>query len=183
LGVVKDHGVVAFQWACTVATLTGVFLMSRQKYAAGWTVSILANSAWAVLAWMTDMPGLFVVSVVITIMAVFGLRGVRLLEQDEIELQSLTGFDPGPPTVIPSGKQQGEARCCQMNAKFITGLVGERRDIPAPIGVVDFIEEWNGSRPVKNRRTGVGNTVFMRMRYCPFCGEEDHRYKGVAVEE
>ena len=175
---------VAFQWACTVATLTGVFLMSRQKYAAGWTISIIANSAWAVLAWMTGMPGLFVVSVVITLLAIFGLRGVRLLD-DDLEYQSLTGFDPGPPTVIPSGKQEGETRCCQLNAKYITGLVGERHDVPAPIGVVDFIEGWNPN-PAAIRSgklgTGVGNTVYMRMRYCPFCGAEDHRYKGIRVD-
>lgn len=91
-------------------------------------------------------------------------------------LHHLDGYDPGPPTVIPSGPQKGQKKCCQMAAKFVPGLAEIRQDVPCPTGIVDFVEDWHAQDPV-GYASGVGNQVTMRLRFCPFCGKEDDRFK------
>jgi hypothetical protein len=173
----EHEAVIWLEWAATAGTLIGVALMAKQHYVRAWMVSMMANFAWAAYAGFSGLWGLFVVSVALVLLGVGGLLGVLGGEEDEgVEWVPIEGHDPGPPTVIPSGAQQGETRCCQMNAKFITGIVSIRHDVPLPGGCVDYIEDWNPEKP-KGLRSGVGNYVYFRMRYCPFCGEEDARYK------
>jgi hypothetical protein len=170
VGVVGEPRVVIFEWICTLATLSGVGLLAKKLYKVGWIVGMCANTAWSVYAGLTTQWGLFALSVLLVCMGTYGLYGV-LHPEDEIETHSLEGFDPGPPTIV-TVKGKEELKCCQMNAKFIAGIMQMRTDVPMPIGVVDYIEDW-GSRKEE--------TVYFRMRYCPFCGEEDHRYKGIRL--
>jgi hypothetical protein len=80
--------------------------------------------------------------------------------------------DAGPPTSF--GQHDF---CCQMRAHFIIGLIGENKDVPVPFSAVDFIQDWNVSDDPKTRsKDQVGETMWIKMRYCPFCGKEDPFY-------
>jgi len=56
-----------------------------------------------------------------------------------------------------------ENYCCGMRRKFLIAIVGERKDAPTPIDIVDFILDFDRPRPL------VG------IRFCPFCAKPiDH---------
>ncbi len=52
--------------------------------------------------------------------------------------------------------------CCAMRSKFILAIVGERRDMPTPVDVVDF-QDFDNPLP--------DGTPVLRIKYCPFCGK------------
>lgn len=56
-----------------------------------------------------------------------------------------------------------DAYCCMMRAKFVLGIVGERRDMPTPVDVIDF-QDFDNCLP--------DGTPILKIKYCPFCGQQ-----------
>ena len=81
-------------------------------------------------------------------------------------------IDAGP--AITFGKRR---YCCQMRAHFIIGVIGRNEDVPAPLQALNYIRDWNKSTdPEQISKAQVGETVWLQLRFCPFCGREDPFY-------
>lgn len=52
-----------------------------------------------------------------------------------------------------------ETFCCPMRRHFLVGIIGVREDEPAPVDVADFVIQWEPK-------------VLIRIKHCPFCGDE-----------
>ena len=52
--------------------------------------------------------------------------------------------------------------CCAMRSKFILAIVGDRKEVPYPVDVVDF-QDFDNALP--------DGTPVLRIRFCPFCGK------------
>lgn len=54
------------------------------------------------------------------------------------------------------------AFCCSMREHFVLGIVAQRREGPAPVDVMDFVD--------LEKQTDYGRPV-IRIKFCPFCGK------------
>lgn len=90
-------------------------------------------------------------------------------------MKPVEGFDPGPPTKDGTGKQH----CCQMSALFVMAIFKAREEVEMPLGVFDFVEDWNAIPPEfreHKSKDALGRQVLLRPRFCPWCGHQDYRF-------
>lgn len=94
---------------------------------------------------------------------------------DEQTREDRLPVDAGPRTTVGD-----RTFCCQMRAKFKTGIIAIDEEVPCPMQAVDYIVDWNASeetdfdasrRGPRDRR--IGEMTWLQVRFCPFCGEED----------
>lgn len=49
--------------------------------------------------------------------------------------------------------------CCPMRQHFLIGIIGTRKGQPMPVETVDFVTEWEPK-------------MVIRIKHCPFCGDQ-----------
>lgn len=55
-------------------SLTTMLLMSEKKYKIAWTSSFLSQFGWAYVAWIANLPGMLVFSLIMLVVAARGLH-------------------------------------------------------------------------------------------------------------
>lgn len=52
-----------------------------------------------------------------------------------------------------------EKYCCGMRRHFVVGIIAQRQGEDPPVDLADFVVAWEPK-------------IAIRIKYCPFCGEE-----------